>query len=84
MDESTCSYGLCKNKFKYEERDVHFFKFGRYVFCPKCGRRIALIKYVHNDDKRIKKEHMSKKERLRLRKERKELVAMDTAKNPGL
>lgn len=67
MTEITCPYLGCGNKFTPAEADLKYEKMGRTVLCPKCKKAILITRMAHLKTGKV---HMSKKERLRLRRER--------------
>lgn len=66
MLEITCPYPGCGNKFVATEEDLKYEKLGRKVECPKCKRIIHLTRRPVLSTGRV---HMSKKARLRIRRE---------------
>ncbi|GAB6276293.1 MAG: hypothetical protein SAMD01599839_08330 [Rectinema sp.] len=62
----TCPYKKCGFSFDLEGKKLVYEKYGYSCFCPKCGRPILLTRQANLKHGKI---HMSKKERLKLRKE---------------
>ena len=66
MLEITCPYQGCGNKFAPADKDLVYEKLGRKVECPKCKRIIHLTRRPVLNTGKV---HMSKKARLRIRRE---------------
>ena len=63
-----CPYKTCKHSFELDMDKIEYKGYHRFIYCPDCNNRIEIFKNVQV--KHEGKVHMSKKERLKLRKEK--------------